>query len=224
MLELDRVTKVYRGRRVVDDVSLQVRRGEIVGLLGRNGAGKSTTLRLAIGKIRPTHGRILFHDYSITTLSITQRSRKGIGFVPHERSIFRDLTVEENLLAVLDSRMDRRSEGRERAASLLTEYGLARIARVKARSLSGGESRRLEICRAMSCRPSILMLDEPFAGVDPIAAYDIQNVLRTLPEQGVGILLTDHNVRETASFCDRVYILNEGRILMEGTQGDLEGR
>lgn len=224
MLELDRVTKVYRGRRIVDDVSLRVRKGEVVGLFGRNGAGKSTALRLAIGQIRPTRGRVLFLGNPITTLSLTRRAREGIGFISQERSVFRDLTVEENLLAALEARPDWRTEGRERAAVLLTEYGLTRVARRKARMLTGGESRRLEICRAMSGNPEILLLDEPFAGVDPVVVGELQDIIRGLPKTGVGILLTDHNVRETASVCDRIYILNEGRIVMEGTPDDLEGR
>ncbi|HLY11284.1 MAG TPA: LPS export ABC transporter ATP-binding protein [Planctomycetota bacterium] len=222
LLEVDGVSKIYGKRKVVDSVSLQVKRGEVVGLLGRNGAGKTTTFRMAIGIVTPSGGRIVFRGDVVTKLPIFKRARKGMGFLPQERSVFQRLTVEENLLAVLETRKDVQGDRRERAAAMLAEYGLTKISRQKAYTLSGGETRRLEICRAMITNPSILMLDEPFSGVDPIAVGELQGFIRGLRDRGIGVLLTDHNVRETLTVCDRSYIINEGKVLKTGTPAEIE--
>lgn len=222
LLEVDGVSKIYGKRKVVDGVSLRVNRGEVVGLLGRNGAGKTTTFRMAIGIVTPNGGRIVFRGDVVTKLPIFKRARKGMGFLPQERSVFQRLTVEENLLAVLETRKDVKGDRRERAAAMLAEYGLTKIAKQKAYTLSGGETRRLEICRAMITSPSILMLDEPFSGVDPIAVGELQGFIRGLRDRGIGVLLTDHNVRETLTVCDRAYIINEGKVLKTGTPSEIE--
>jgi lipopolysaccharide export system ATP-binding protein len=222
LLEVDSVSKIYGKRKVVDGVSLQVARGEVVGLLGRNGAGKTTTFRMVIGIVRPNGGRIVFLGDVVTKLPIYKRSRKGMGFLPQERSVFQRLTVEENLLAVLETRTEFKGDRRKRAAEMLAEYGLTKIAEQKAYTLSGGETRRLEICRAMITNPSILMLDEPFSGVDPIAVGELQGFIRSLRERNIGVLLTDHNVRETLNVCDRAYIINEGKVLKTGTPAEIE--
>ncbi|HUR39522.1 MAG TPA: LPS export ABC transporter ATP-binding protein [Planctomycetota bacterium] len=222
LLEVDSVSKIYGKRKVVDGVSLQVARGEVVGLLGRNGAGKTTTFRMVIGIVRPNGGRIVFQGDVVTTLPIYKRSRKGMGFLPQEHSVFQRLTVEENLLAVLETRSEFKGDRRKRAAEMLAEYGLTKIAGQKGYTLSGGERRRLEICRAMITNPSILMLDEPFAGVDPIAVDELQRFIRSLRDRNIGVLLTDHNVRETLNVCDRAYIINEGKVLKTGTPAEIE--
>jgi lipopolysaccharide export system ATP-binding protein len=222
LLEVDSVSKTYGKRKVVDGVSLEVNRGEVVGLLGRNGAGKTTTFRMAIGIVRPNGGRIVFRGDVVTKLPIYKRARKGMGFLPQERSVFQRLTVEENLLAVLETRKDVKGDRRQRAAEMLAEYGLTKISGQKAYTLSGGETRRLEICRAMITNPSILMLDEPFSGVDPIAVGELQGFIRGLRDRGIGVLLTDHNVRETLNVCDRAYIINEGKVLKTGTPAEIE--
>ena len=222
LLVVDGVSKIYGKRKVVDGVSLQVDRGEVVGLLGRNGAGKTTTFRMTIGIVRPNGGRIIFRGDTVTKMPIYKRARKGMGFLPQERSVFQRLTVEENLLAVLETRKDVEGDRREKAAAMLAEYGLTKIAKQKAYTLSGGETRRLEICRAMITNPSILMLDEPFSGVDPIAVGELQGFIRGLKNRNIGVLLTDHNVRETLSVCDRAYIINEGKVLKTGTPAEIE--
>lgn len=216
LLQVEEVSKVYGKRKVVDKVSLQVDRGEVVGLLGRNGAGKTTTFRMVIGIVRPNDGRIVFCGDEITNLPIYKRSRKGMGFLPQERSSFQRLTVEENLVAVLETRKDLNGEPRARAAEMLEEYGLTKLAKQKAYTLSGGETRRLEICRAMVTNPSILMLDEPFSGVDPIAVGELQGFIRGLRDKKVGVLLTDHNVAETLRIVDRAYIINDGKVMADG--------
>jgi lipopolysaccharide export system ATP-binding protein len=222
LLEVDSVSKTYGKRKVVDGVSLEVNRGEVVGLLGRNGAGKTTTFRMVIGIVRPNLGSIIFRGDVVTKLPIYKRARKGMGFLPQERSVFQRLTVEENLLAVLETRKDVKGDRRQRAAEMLAEYGLTKISGQKAYTLSGGETRRLEICRAMITNPSILMLDEPFSGVDPIAVGELQGFIRGLRDRGIGVLLTDHNVRETLNVCDRAYIINEGKVLKTGTPAEIE--
>jgi lipopolysaccharide export system ATP-binding protein len=221
LLQVDGVSKTYGKRKVVDGVSLEVNRGEVVGLLGRNGAGKTTTFRMAIGIVRPDGGRIVFGGDIVTKLPIFKRARKGMGFLPQERSVFQRLTVEENLLAVLETRKDVKGDRRARAAEMLAEYGLTKIAGQKAYTLSGGETRRLEICRAMITNPSILMLDEPFSGVDPIAVGELQGFIRGLRDRGIGVLLTDHNVRETLNVCDRAYIIYEGKVLKSGPPAEV---
>lgn len=216
LLRVEGVSKVYGKRRVVDHVSLQVDRGEVVGLLGRNGAGKTTTFRMVIGLVKPNDGKILFCGDVVTRMPIYKRSRKGMGFLPQERSVFQRLTVEENLLAVLETRNDVQGDKRDRAAQMLAEYGLTKVARQKAYTLSGGETRRLEICRAMITSPSILMLDEPFSGVDPIAVGELQGFIRSLRDRGIGVLLTDHNVPETLRIVDRAYIISDGKVMADG--------
>jgi len=216
LLRVEAVSKVYGKRKVVDQVSLQVDPGEVVGLLGRNGAGKTTTFRMVIGIVKPNGGRILFRGDAVTRMPIYKRSRKGIGFLPQEKSVFQRLTVEENLLAVLETRKDVVGDRRTRAQEMLAEYGLTKVSSQKAYTLSGGETRRLEICRAMITNPSILMLDEPFSGVDPIAVKELQKFIRGLRDRGIGVLLTDHNVTETLRIVDRAYIINDGKVLADG--------
>ncbi len=221
LLRVEGVTKIYGRRKVVDGVTLEVRRGQVVGLLGRNGAGKTTTFRMVIGLVRPKAGRIIFRGEDVTRLPIYKRARRGMGFLPQEPSVFQRLTVEENLLAILENCGLPRAARRARAAKLLEEYGLSKLARQKAFTLSGGESRRLEICRAMIINPSIMLLDEPFSGVDPIAVNELQGFIRGLKEGGIGVLLTDHNVWETLRICDRSYIIDEGRVLKEGAPAEI---
>lgn len=221
LLRVEGVIKIYGKRTVVNQVSLEVNRGEVVGLLGRNGAGKTTTFRMVIGLVKPNGGKILFRGDAVTKMPIYKRSRKGMGFLPQERSVFQRLTVEENLLAVLETRKDVNGDRRDRAAQMLAEYGLTRVSSQKAYTLSGGETRRLEICRAMITSPSILMLDEPFSGVDPIAVGELQGFIRSLRDKGIGILLTDHNVRETLHVCDRAYIINDGKVFRHGTPAEI---
>ena len=216
LLRVEEVTKVYGRRKVVDGVCLEVNRGQVVGLLGRNGAGKTTTFRMVIGLVRPNGGQIRFRGEDVTRIPIYKRARKGMGFLPQEPSVFQRLTVEENLLAILESCGLPRAARRQRAAQLLEEYGLTRLGPQKAFTLSGGETRRLEICRAMITNPSIILLDEPFSGVDPIAVNELQGFIRGLRQSGIGVLLTDHNVWETLRICDRAYIIDEGRVLKEG--------
>jgi lipopolysaccharide export system ATP-binding protein len=216
LLRVREVSKSYGKRKVVDSVSITVDRGETVGLLGRNGAGKTTTFRMVIGLVRPDAGAVSFQGEEVTRLPIYRRSRKGMGYLPQEPSVFQRLTVEENLLAILETRPLGGGQRRERAAALLAEYGLSKLARQKAHTLSGGETRRLEICRAMILEPRILLLDEPFSGVDPIAVSEIQKFIRAMRDRGIGVLLTDHNVRETLKICDRAYIISDGRVLKDG--------
>jgi lipopolysaccharide export system ATP-binding protein len=222
LLEVENATMIYGKRKVVDQVSLRVDRGEVVGLLGRNGAGKTTTFRMMIGILKPNGGRIVFRGDDVTKMPIYLRCRKGIGFLPQERSVFQRLTVEENLLAVLETRKDVDGNKRARAAQMLAEFALTKVASQKAFSLSGGERRRLEMCRALTMSPSILMLDEPFSGIDPIEVGELQRLIRGLRERGIGVLFADQNVRESFAISDRVYIINEGRVLAEGTPREIE--
>jgi lipopolysaccharide export system ATP-binding protein len=210
------LVKVYKKRRVVDNVDVEVRQGEVVGLLGPNGAGKTTTFYMIVGLIRPEAGDIFLSEKIITGLPMYKRARKGIGYLPQEPSVFRKLTVEENLLAILETLPLSRAERKERCEALLNELGLAPLRRSKAYSLSGGERRRLEITRALITDPRFILLDEPFAGVDPIAVDDIQGIIHRLKQRGIGILITDHNVRETLQITDRAYIMFEGKIHMSG--------
>src|SRR3989304_3568557 len=221
LLRVEKVVKSYARRRVVDGVSIDVDRGEVVGLLGRNGAGKTTTFRMVIGIVRPDGGRIAFNGKDVTRLPIYRRARLGMGFLPQESSVFQRLTVEENLLAILETRERNRKAMQQMAMALLEEYGLSKLAKQMAFTLSGGETRRLEICRAMVTNPSLLLLDEPFSGVDPIAVSDLQSLIRKLKEKGIGVLLTDHNVRETLSITDRSYIIDDGTLLAEGSRDDI---
>ena len=214
--------KAYRGRRVVDEVSFRVEPGEIVGLLGPNGAGKTTSFHMVLGMVRPDAGDVLFRDEDITREPIYRRARRGIAYLPQEPSVFRRMTVEGNILAILETLDLSRAERHARLATLLGELDLTPRRLSRADTLSGGERRRLEITRALVLEPSLLLLDEPFAGVDPIAVQDIQAILRRLrSERGISILLTDHNVRETLSVTDRSYIIAEGKILRHGAPAEL---
>lgn len=215
------LTKRYDKRAVVDDVNLEVDQGEIVGLLGPNGAGKTTTFHMIVGMIRPNRGTIYFGDDDITRLAMYKRARRGIGYLAQETSVFRELTVEDNLHAVLEFQAIDDEERKARVESLIDEFGLERVRESKGYELSGGERRRTEIARALSTRPRFFLLDEPFAGVDPIAVEDIQDIVAGLKKRGIGVLITDHNVHETLAITDRAYLLYEGRILKHGTAEEL---
>lgn len=215
------LVKTYNGRRVVNRVNLVVNRGEVVGLLGPNGAGKTTTFYMIVGLVSPEEGSILLNGENIGLFPMYLRARKGINYLPQEPSIFRKLTVEENILAILET-LDISSEERQnRLADLLEELALSHLAKNKAYSLSGGERRRVEITRALVTSPQYILLDEPFAGIDPIAVSDIQGIILKLRSKGIGVLISDHNVRETLKVCDRAYIVNEGAILVEGYPDDI---
>jgi lipopolysaccharide export system ATP-binding protein len=211
------VAKSYGGRRVVDDVSLEVKGGEVIGLLGPNGAGKTTTFHMMVGLVQPDEGRVFLNDEDLTIAPIYQRARAGISYLPQESSVFRRLTVEDNLRAILQTLDLSGAEQQERADALMKMLGISHLATHKAFTLSGGERRRVEIARALVLSPFFLLLDEPFTGIDPIAVAEIQKIIRRLISSGIGILITDHNVRETLGICDRAYIVNEGAILEEGT-------
>jgi len=213
--------KSYGGRKVVKRVSITVRTGEIVGLLGPNGAGKTTIFYMVVGLVRPDKGRVFLDHLEVTEQPIFKRARLGMGYLPQEPSIFRKLTVEENIMAVLETLELSRSEREERLAELLDELNLTTLAKAKAYTLSGGERRRVEITRALVMSPSFILLDEPFAGIDPIAVMDIQKIVSRLKARGIGVLITDHNVRETLEITDRAYIINEGTILESGTPGEI---
>ncbi|MCK9604560.1 MAG: LPS export ABC transporter ATP-binding protein [Candidatus Omnitrophica bacterium] len=221
LLEIKGLSKVYDGREVVKGVDLSVKRGEIVGLLGPNGAGKTTTFYMVVGVIAPTRGNIVFDNYNITNLPIHERARYGIGYLSQEPSIFRKLSVEENIMAILETLPIGAPERRHRLKNLLEELNIAHLARHKAYTLSGGERRRLEITRALVTNPSFILLDEPFSGIDPIVVNEAQEIIKELREKGLGILLTDHNVRETLSITDRAYLIAEGKILISGSADEL---
>ncbi|MFN0150202.1 MAG: LPS export ABC transporter ATP-binding protein [bacterium] len=221
MLEVRQLAKHYKRREVVSDVSFQVARGDIVGLLGPNGAGKTTTFNMIVGIVQPDAGRIFINGKDVTDLPMFRRARLGIGYLPQEPSIFRRLTVRENLMAILETLPISRMEREKRMEALLEEFGVDHVAGEKGYTLSGGERRRVEISRALVTEPSLLLLDEPFAGIDPIAVQDIQEMVTRLRDRGLGILITDHNVRETLSITDRAYIMFEGRVLLSGTARDL---
>jgi lipopolysaccharide export system ATP-binding protein len=220
-LEAQGLQKSFWQRRVVDDVSLAINPGEVVGLLGPNGAGKTTTFYMVVGLLQPDEGRILLDGAEITSLPMYRRSRRGIGYLPQESSVFRKLTVEDNLLAILETLELSAREREERLIALLRELQLEGLAKQRAYTLSGGERRRLEITRALITSPSYLLLDEPFTGIDPIAIADIQDIISRLKQKGIGVLITDHNVRETLSITDRSYILYDGQILVSGTSKEL---
>jgi len=216
LLRAERLTKAFAGRRVVNEVSIEVRAGEVVGLLGPNGAGKTTTFHMMVGLTRPDSGGVYLNGEEMSRLPMYERARRGIGYLPQEPSVFRKLTVEQNVLAILET-LDIDADARaERLRELLDELGIARLAKNKALSLSGGERRRVEITRALVISPAFMLLDEPFAGIDPIAVVDIQGIVTQLRKRGIGVLITDHNVRETLGICDRAYILNDGVVLEEG--------
>jgi lipopolysaccharide export system ATP-binding protein len=213
--------KSYRGRKVVDDVNLEIRQGEVVGLLGPNGAGKTTTFYILVGLARPDYGRVLLDGEDITDLPMYLRARSGISYLPQEPSVFRKLTVEENLLAVLETLSVTPEQRRDRVEELLAQMGLEGVRSSRAYVLSGGERRRLEIARSLVLSPSFVLLDEPFAGIDPLTVVDIQKIIADLSEAGIGVLVTDHNVRDTLAVTNRAYIISEGRILAAGDPATL---
>lgn len=221
LLQTDGLIKAYGGRRVVDKVAINVKRGEIVGLLGPNGAGKTTTFYMITGLIKPDKGKIIFDQQDIADLPMHERARCGIGYLAQEPSIFRKLTVSENIMAILETIKIPLRERDRRLKRLLGELKITHLAKNKAYTLSGGERRRLEITRALVTNPLFILLDEPFSGIDPIAVFECQQIIRELKERGLGILLTDHNVRETLSITDRSYIMCEGKILISGTKDEL---
>ncbi len=220
-LQAEDIAKSYNGRRVVQGVHLEVRGGEVVGLLGPNGAGKTTTFHLMVGLVRPDRGKVFLNGEDLTSAPIHMRARAGVGYLPQEPSVFRHLSVEQNLLAILETLPLSDEERRQKTADLLAEFGISHLARYKAHTLSGGERRRVEIARALVLSPYFLLLDEPFTGVDPIAVADIQQMIRHLTTREIGVLITDHNVRETLSICDRAYILSEGSVLEEGVPTEI---
>jgi lipopolysaccharide export system ATP-binding protein len=217
LLATEKLIKEYRGRRVVNGVSVNVQAGEIVGLLGPNGAGKTTTFNMVVGVVKPDGGAVKFQARDITRLPMHKRARLGIGYLTQEPSVFRKLTVEENILAILETCKLGRDERAVRLKYLLEELDLTPLARSQAYQISGGEKRRLEITRALVTSPQLLLLDEPFSGIDPIAVYEVQKIVRRLKERGLGILITDHNVRETLKLIDRGYIIHKGQVLVEGS-------
>ena len=218
-LQTTEITKSYRGRKVVDNVSIWVKQGEVVGLLGPNGAGKTTSFYMIVGLISPDSGRVMLDDLDITPLAMYQRARKGISYLPQEASVFRKLSVEDNLTAILQaSRRDlNRRQRRDRMNRLIEQLGLEQVRKSKGYVLSGGERRRVEIARSLVIEPSFLLLDEPFSGIDPIQVLELQKIIFDLKQSGIGILMTDHNVRETLAVTDRAYIINDGRIFRSGS-------
>jgi lipopolysaccharide export system ATP-binding protein len=211
------LVKVYRSRRVVDGVSLSVNTGEVVGLLGPNGAGKTTTFYMLVGFIKPVSGQIFLDEDEVTRLPMYKRARRGVGYLPQEASVFRRMTVEQNVKAILETRDLNRNERNATCDQLLEDLGVIHLRKSQGFQLSGGERRRVEIARTLANDPSFILLDEPFAGIDPIAVQDIQSIVRSLTDRGLGVLITDHNVQETLRITDRAYILHEGRIVVSGT-------
>ncbi|MFQ5964015.1 MAG: LPS export ABC transporter ATP-binding protein [Candidatus Scalinduaceae bacterium] len=221
LLQAIELTKVYGKRKAVDHLSFEVNSGEIAGLLGQNGAGKSTAFAMAIGMLRPNYGKVFFRGEDITDLPIYMRARLGMGYLSQEPSVFQRLTVEENILAILETLKFKHRDRKKRLNQLLGELGLMHLSKKKAYTLSGGERRRLEIARAMSTSPSLILLDEPFSFIDPIAVAELQDIVLSLKERGIGILLTDHNVREALSITDHSYVINEGSIITSGTTQEI---
>lgn len=220
-LYTDNLVKKYRQRTVVNKVSLEVAQGEIVGLLGPNGAGKTTTFYMIVGLIKPDSGKIYLENREVTKDPVYKRSQSGIGYLSQEASVFRNMTVEDNIYSILEMTKIPSDEQKQRAESLIEEFGLSKIRKSKGIKLSGGERRRTEIARALALKPNFILLDEPFAGVDPIAVEDIQDIVRKLKDKNIGVLITDHNVHETLSITDRAYLLFEGSILKSGTAKEL---
>ncbi len=223
LLAAEGLVKSYRRRRVVDEVSFHVHPGEVVGLLGPNGAGKTTSFNMVVGLVAPDAGRVRLGDRELTRLPMHRRARRGVGYLPQEASIFRKLTVRQNFTAVLEALGTGRAERERRADELLAEFRLEKVAGSKGETLSGGERRRAEVARSLLAGPRFILFDEPFAGVDPIAVGELQRLIGALKQKGIGVLLTDHNVREALGICDRAYILSAGRILEEGTPAEIAG-
>jgi len=220
-LQTAEITKTYRGRKVVDNVDLRVKQGEVVGLLGPNGAGKTTSFYMIVGLITPDSGRVTLDDEDITPLAMYQRARRGISYLPQEASVFRKLSAEDNLMAILQTLPLNRRERRDRMNKLIEQLGLEQVRHSKGYVLSGGERRRVEIARSLVIEPSFLLLDEPFSGIDPIQVLELQKIIFDLKRAGIGILVTDHNVRETLAVTDRAYIINNGRIFRSGSPEEL---
>jgi len=220
-LKISNLRKSYKNRVVIRDVTLNLARGEVVGLLGPNGSGKTTSFYVIAGLIRPEAGQVMIDGLDVTRLPMYRRARLGIGYLPQEMSIFRGLSVQDNILSILDISVKDRHKRRERLEELLSDFSIEHLRRAPALALSGGERRRVEIARCLAANPRYLLLDEPFAGVDPISVVDIRNLVADLKTRGIGILITDHNVRETLEIVDRAYILHEGTMLMSGTPGDV---
>lgn len=220
-LEAKKLEKTYRSRKVVKGVSFQVKHGEVVGLLGPNGAGKTTSFYMVVGLVKPDQGRVVLDGVDVTRMPMYQRARNGIGYLAQEPSVFRKMTVSNNLMAILETLNLSDYERRDRRDSLLAELGIAHLADSMAYTLSGGERRRVEIARALTMSPKFILLDEPFAGIDPLAVADIQGIISLLKSKGIGILITDHNVRETLAITDRAYIINDGKIIEAGTAADI---
>ena len=218
LLRTEKLVKIYNGRSVVNGVDINVKKGEIVGLLGPNGAGKTTTFYMIVGLIRPNGGKVFFDDNDVTSMPMYRRAREGMGYLPQEESIFRKLTVEQNIMAILETTKMNKQQRKDRCEQLLTQFGIEHLAKNTALTLSGGEKRRLTIARSLVTEPNLLMLDEPFSGVDPIAVYDVQQIIQDLRTQGLAILITDHNVRETLNIVDRAYLIFEGRVESQGTK------
>jgi lipopolysaccharide export system ATP-binding protein len=216
ILAIENLKKNYSGRKVVNDVSMSVESGVVVGLLGPNGAGKTTTFYLTVGMVTPDGGTVRIDEEDVTLDPMYIRARKGIGYLPQETSVFRKLTVRDNLMVILETLPLKRREMNQRADMLLEELGIARLARQRAAVLSGGEKRRLEISRTLATNPAFILLDEPFAGIDPLAVIDIKNIIKHLRDRDIGVLISDHNVRETLEVCDRAYILNNGQVIESG--------
>jgi lipopolysaccharide export system ATP-binding protein len=221
LVRTEKLVKSYRGKKVVNEVDVNVRSGEIVGLLGPNGAGKTTTFYMVTGLIHPTAGEVFFKERNVSKVPMYQRARMGLGYLSQEPSVFRKLTVQENVMAILETLPISQRERRERLEFLLNELKIAHLARQRAYTLSGGERRRLEITRALVTNPSLILLDEPFSGVDPLAVYEVQEIIKELRAKGLGVLITDHNVRETLAVVDRAYLMCEGKVLREGASSFL---
>ena len=216
LIRTEKLVKAYKGRKVVRDVDIHVKAGEIVGLLGPNGAGKTTSFYMIVGLVRPTGGKVFFNGKNVTNVPMYKRARMGMGYLSQEPSIFRKLTVQDNVMAILETLPISGKERKRRLDELLEELNIGHLAKQRAYTLSGGERRRLEITRALVTNPSIILLDEPFSGVDPLAVHDVQDIVRDLRDKGLGVLITDHNVRETLAVVDRAYLLCEGQVLREG--------
>ena len=215
-LSLENLVKIYNGKQIVNSVTMKIKNNSVVGLLGPNGAGKTTTFYMTIGMIKPDKGQVFLDDEDITTYPMYLRARRGVGYLPQETSVFKKLTVKQNIMAILETLSISKIEQEERADMLLDELGIKHLMNQKANLLSGGERRRLEITRALATNPSFILLDEPFAGIDPLAVIDIKNIIAHLKNRGIGILISDHNVRETLEACDKAYILNDGKIIESG--------